>query len=50
MKEFMYVEVVKNSQISKQGIFQLVINTSQSISPGQFFNFYIDDKSPTMKS
>lgn len=45
MKEFMYVEVVKNSQISKQGIFQLVINTSQSISPGQFFNFYIDDKS-----
>ena len=45
MKEFMYVEVVKNSQISKQGIFQLVINTSQSISPGQFFNLYIDDKS-----
>lgn len=47
MKEFKCVEVVENNQISKQGIFQLVINAvqTQSILPGQFFNFYIDDKS-----
>ena len=28
MKQFKYVEVVDNIQISKQGIFQLVINLS----------------------
>jgi dihydroorotate dehydrogenase electron transfer subunit len=45
MKQFKYVEVVDNIQISKQGIFQLVINDTQSILPGQFYNLYIDDKS-----
>lgn len=45
MKQFKYVEVVENIQISKQGIFQLVINDTQSILPGQFYNLYIDDKS-----
>lgn len=36
MKQFKYVEVVDNIQISKQGIFQLVINDTQSILPGQY--------------
>lgn len=45
MKQFKYAEVVDNSQISKQGIFQLVISDAKSILPGQFYNLYIDDKS-----
>lgn len=45
MKQFMYMEVVENNQISKQGIFQLVINDTQDVLPGQFYNLYIEDKS-----
>lgn len=45
MKQFIYAKVIGNKQISKQGIFQLVINCKQNIVPGQFFNFYIEDKS-----
>lgn len=45
MKQFIYAKVVENNQISKQGIFQLVINDMQSILPGQFYNIYIDDES-----
>lgn len=45
MKQFKYAEVLENNQISKQGVFQLVINDTQSILPGQFYNLYIDDKS-----
>lgn len=45
MKQFMYAKVIENNQISKQGVFQLVINDTQNILPGQFYNIYIDDKS-----
>lgn len=45
MKQFIYTKVIENRQISKHGVFQLILNNTQNIVPGQFYNIYIEDNS-----